>query len=583
MIRLVIVDDNPMVLGGLRALFEAARDFAVVGEGTNGAEAIAAARESDADIVLMDLSMPKMDGIVACRRLAVECPATRVIVYSALGGEDRIAAAMAAGATDYVGKDLPPDELVARVRSIAVAAGPVAPSRDAEPPTGTGPGVAAARPSQGGADPGAAAVAAPRGRRAVATDGPAEAVPTIGILAPLLAGAYMTELMLGVSAAADAAGLRLIAIQTLDPSGLWPLENRLPEAGTRVPTRGLRVSWDRVGGFLVVLDSVEPDFLDAVARAGKPVVVIAGDIEGFRGPTVRADNRTGVMQAVAHLVEHGHRRIAFAGYRAQSDTRERLEAYRDALAIAGIDLDESLVFAAPDNLESGGEAAARSMLAAGLPSTAVVVATDFNAIGIMKVLGEAGLSLPHDQAVVGFDDVAAGLSTRPTLSTVHQSAREIGRTAFRLLADGLTGRPLAPGPHLVPTAFVPRESCGCVRVPARDRPAGYRARGGRRPRDASAAVSSSCWPVRTRCRRRSGTRSTGERTCSSAWSGIRVAPSSRRRSTSVKSPRRCSPSVPTGPRSRASRRASRNTGATRRVVPSPMGGRPTSSACCATW
>jgi signal transduction histidine kinase len=233
-----------------------------------------------------------------------------------------------------------------------------------------------------------------------------------------------------------------------------------------VASHSFRISWDRVDGFLLIMSGVEPGFLDLLSEAGKPVVVVSDDIEGFQGPTVRADNRTGVLQAVAHLIEHGHRRIAFAGDQAQSDIRERLQAYREALTDRGIEPDDSLVFAAPNNLESGGEVAAHAMLAAGMRSTAVVAATDFNAIGIVKVLSEAGLFLPHDQAIVGFDDVPAGLSMRPMLSSVHQSAHEIGRTAFDLLGRALSGHPAPPGRHLVPTVFVPRESCGCSQTPA---------------------------------------------------------------------------------------------------------------------
>ena len=120
-----------------------------------------------------------------------------------------------------------------------------------------------------------------------------------------------------------------------------------------------------------------------------------------------------------------------------------------------------MLFATTNNRESGGQVAARGMLAAGMPSTALVAATDSNAIGIIKVLSEAGLRLPRDQAIVGFDGDPAGLSTRPTLSSVHQSAQEIGRTAFDLLTQAISGRAVAPGRHLVPTVFVPRESCGC--------------------------------------------------------------------------------------------------------------------------
>jgi DNA-binding LacI/PurR family transcriptional regulator/signal transduction histidine kinase/DNA-binding NarL/FixJ family response regulator len=463
-IRLVIVDDNAMVLEGLRALFETTADFSVVGEGASGLEGIAAVRESGADVVLMDVSMPQMDGIEACRRLSVECPSTRVVMYSALGGEERVAAALTAGAVDYLGKGLSPDDLIARVRSIALGEGaaPSIPPAERLAPAGVRPGPAVARSPRVRTQPEAEPTATPRENGGPVAEGPEQDAPTVGVLAPFLAGPYLTELMSGIAAAADAAGVRLMAIQTVDPGGLWSSEHPVPEVvATRLPSRYLRISWDRIGGFIIVFDAVEPWFLDTIREAGKPAVAVADDAAGFQGPTVHADNRTGVLQAMAHLYEHGHRRIAFAGCQVQSDIRERLQAYREALSAYGIEPDDSLVFDATDNRERGGEVAARAMLAAGMPSTAVVAGSDLNAISIIKVLSEAGLRLPRDQAIVGFDDIPAALRTRPTLSSVHQGVQEVGRTAIDLLIQVMRGHAVAPGRHLVPTTFIPRESCGC--------------------------------------------------------------------------------------------------------------------------
>jgi DNA-binding LacI/PurR family transcriptional regulator/signal transduction histidine kinase len=299
----------------------------------------------------------------------------------------------------------------------------------------------------------------------------------IGILSPLVVGSYMSEVIKGITTAADATGTRVIAIQTLDlnPAGGGSAPPSLttqvssadagwPEsAEEQVPQFGLRVAWDRLSGFIVVLNAVEPWYLQALRDAGKRVVVVSDEPKDFSCPVVHADNRTGVIQAVSHLVAHGHRRIAFAGSLVQSDIRERMDAYREALALHGIDPSDDLFFSATDNLESGGEVAGRSMLAAGLPSTAIVAATDFNALGIMGVLFKAGLTLPRDQAIIGFDDVDASSSARPTLSTVHQSVEEAAHVATNLLLDMLHGKEVPPGRYLVPTRFLIRESCGCAR------------------------------------------------------------------------------------------------------------------------
>ncbi|MGO8687874.1 MAG: diguanylate cyclase domain-containing protein [Candidatus Dormibacteria bacterium] len=275
----------------------------------------------------------------------------------------------------------------------------------------------------------------------------------IGVLSPLIAGSYMSTVLSGVAEAVGAAGGRLVALQTLD----------LGQGGisAQVPRYALRAAWERVAGFVVVVNAVDRAYLEGLRETGKPIVLLSPEVEGFPCPTVRADNRTGVLQAVAHLVDHGHRRIAFVGSLFQADIRERYETYREGLVAHGITPDERLLFETADNLEGTGAAAGRAMLAAGMPSTATVAATDYNAMGLMRALTEAGLHLPRDQAIVGFDDVEAASSVRPTLASVRQSFEAVGRKAAELLIEMVEGVEVASGPHLVPTTFVPRESCGC--------------------------------------------------------------------------------------------------------------------------
>ena len=301
--------------------------------------------------------------------------------------------------------------------------------------------------------------------------------PKIGVLSPLVAGSYSSNLIAGVATATAASGTRVVAIQTLDLDFGGPAERLTPSAprglsegeylgwppGTEalVPHFALRPAWDQVAGFLVILNAVEPWYLHALREAGKPVVVLSHEVEGFSCPVVRTDNRSGIAQAVSHLIEHGHRSIAFAGCLVQTDITERLDAYRDSLAAHGIEVREDLIYEATDNLEGGGEVAAQQMLAAGLPSTAVVAATDYNALGIIRALARAGRVLPRDQAIVGFDDVPAAALSQPTLSTVHQSFEQIARTGADLLIEIIQGVDVPNGRHLVPTVFMARESCGC--------------------------------------------------------------------------------------------------------------------------
>ncbi len=177
----------------------------------------------------------------------------------------------------------------------------------------------------------------------------------IGVLTPLIAGAYVSQILDGIATAAGAAGARLVAVQTLDPWG-WGMEARalrstldVTAAGERVhrapvidsiaPDFDLRLAWSWVDGFLVVLGAVPAAQLRALQQSGKPVVLVSDEVEGVLCPVVRADNRTGILEAVSHLVSHGHRRIGFAGSLHQPDIRDRLAAYREALAAHGIEID----------------------------------------------------------------------------------------------------------------------------------------------------------------------------------------------------------------------------------------------------
>jgi DNA-binding NarL/FixJ family response regulator len=116
-IRLLIVDDHPVVRGGLRGIFAGDGGFEVVGEAANGAEAVARAVELRADVVLMDLRMPEMGGVEAIRRLRATAPSAHVLVLTTYDTDDDVLPAIEAGATGYLLKDAPREELVRAVRA----------------------------------------------------------------------------------------------------------------------------------------------------------------------------------------------------------------------------------------------------------------------------------------------------------------------------------------------------------------------------------------------------------------------------------------------------------------------------------
>ena len=286
--------------------------------------------------------------------------------------------------------------------------------------------------------------------------------PTIGVLSPLAGGFYYGGILGGIARTLSRVGGRMLAIQTLDAG-------YVNADFVDSPPFDSHLAWRHVDGFISIVNSTTAEYLSEIISSGKPLVLISHEMPGLACPTVLPDNRGGIADPVRHLVEHGHTRIGFAGFLAQDDIKERYAAYQDALVECGIDLDPALFFAASDNDEIGGVTSAKAMLAAGLPSTAVVAATDLNAIGIIKTLRSAGYSLPHDQAVTGFDDTEAASHATPILSSIRQDFGHVGSFAADLVLARVRGETVPPGRRSVATRFIARESCGCSAWQTTDR------------------------------------------------------------------------------------------------------------------
>ncbi|PRB09574.1 response regulator transcription factor [Microbacterium sp. MYb62] len=128
MIRLVVVDDHPIVRGGLRDTFADAEDIIVVGEAGDGAEGIERVEALGADVVLMDLRMPVMDGVAAAAALRERAPRARVLILTTFDSESDVLPAIEAGAIGYLLKDARPEELMRAVRAAARGESVLAPS-----------------------------------------------------------------------------------------------------------------------------------------------------------------------------------------------------------------------------------------------------------------------------------------------------------------------------------------------------------------------------------------------------------------------------------------------------------------------
>ena len=127
MIRVLLADDHSLVRAGLERLLATADDIEVVGGAADGAEAVTLAAETSPDVVLMDLSMPNLDGIEATRAILGENEGVQIVVLTSLSDRDRILAALDAGAIGYLLKDSEPEELIGAVRAAARGESPLDP------------------------------------------------------------------------------------------------------------------------------------------------------------------------------------------------------------------------------------------------------------------------------------------------------------------------------------------------------------------------------------------------------------------------------------------------------------------------
>jgi DNA-binding LacI/PurR family transcriptional regulator len=195
-----------------------------------------------------------------------------------------------------------------------------------------------------------------------------------------------------------------------------------------------------------------------------PVIVLARGVRSAAVDVIRTADADGLRQAVDHLVELGHRRIAHIDGGPAPGAADRRRGYRDAMHHHGLDTEARII---PGGLtEEDGAAAAQALLED--PPTAVTVFNDRCATGVLDVLHRAGLSAPGDMSVIGFDDDRLARLSHVALTTVAQDTEQltthaVARAVARLDGTTVTSRELVVPPHLVvrsTTAAPPRSRVG---------------------------------------------------------------------------------------------------------------------------
>jgi DNA-binding LacI/PurR family transcriptional regulator len=165
-------------------------------------------------------------------------------------------------------------------------------------------------------------------------------------------------------------------------------------------------------------------------------------------PTVSVNNRTGINAMLAHLIELGHRRIAFVGHDSHGDIREREAAYVEYLRTAGIEWRDSYVRHVANGI-AGGEQAFSELQALSEPPTAILGATDVIAVGLIHAAYECGVAVPNELSIAGFDDIPMVAATVPGLTTVQMPVAEIVSAGVDLVIGDTSFTDIERPPQLV--------------------------------------------------------------------------------------------------------------------------------------
>jgi LacI family transcriptional regulator len=212
-----------------------------------------------------------------------------------------------------------------------------------------------------------------------------------------------------------------------------------------------------IAGLLAVALRPNDPRIQAILRSSIPAVFIDNVLQGERATYVKSDFMTGAYQAAEHLLQLGHRRIAFfPGDTLVLTGTERLLGYQRALAHAGLLMDPDLVRPSEWETKSAYEAA-MTLLSERRDFTAIFAASDMMALGVMRALRKHGLRVPEDISIIGFDDIDLSEDADPPLTTIHQDKQTIGEGAIARLMQLLQEKE-TPEPLIVPTRLVVRAS-----------------------------------------------------------------------------------------------------------------------------
>jgi LacI family transcriptional regulator len=266
----------------------------------------------------------------------------------------------------------------------------------------------------------------------------------IGLLAADLDHPFISALVSGAVRAAAVAGHEVLIYS-------------LPGIDRRPTANVLQLLQQFTDGVIAVLP-YQFGFVEGLAAAKIPVITIDHHREHAEFPSIAADSYGGARSAMEHLASLGHKRVAFiTGDEHMGSARDRHRAYDEAVAIYGLEKDPKLVIPG-DYTSRGGRDAGQKLLKLKKLPTAIFASNDMTAFGAMSVLQAAGLRIPEDISIVGFDDLPEASQVHIPLTTVRQPIAEMGRAAVNSLLAVIAGLDVAPQHVSLPTVLVVRDT-----------------------------------------------------------------------------------------------------------------------------
>jgi signal transduction histidine kinase/DNA-binding LacI/PurR family transcriptional regulator/CheY-like chemotaxis protein len=293
--------------------------------------------------------------------------------------------------------------------------------------------------------------------------------PTLGVLAgwqfyrTATNLSYLDPVFRGISRAAQDLDCNLLLGCGLGPSAspddplrpAWPI---VSSENDYVP-----IGPENTDGLIIanpLHSKVRSKYVKKWMAAGHPVLFIGS---GEKGPAIVAHNTRGILDAMQHLKDHGHHRVAFIAGTLEDmegDSGERLRAYELGCGQFGFVQDPRLIVYGR-HVYPGGYHAMQELLNSGVEFTAVLASNDESALGAIKAIEEAGKKIPQNVAIIGFDNRLEGAVNEPGLSSIHVPLFSLGYRAVELMVKHLEGSTHLKEREYVETRLVIRESCGC--------------------------------------------------------------------------------------------------------------------------